>query len=133
MLTGHDSISRMNAASKDINLYLNSKYYVESIKIARNYNRNYDDLVIVAGGCKSHYEALMKAGANFASSPERVMIDVTEPVLIASKIAMTSVHDFISMETIVDELPSGLAGFGGIETRGQLRKIVPAFLSMKRE
>ncbi|WP_167958801.1 sporulation peptidase YabG [Anaerosporobacter faecicola] len=126
VITGHDSVSKSQSTSKNLNSYLNSKYFLESIRIARNYSRNYDDLVIIAGGCKSYYEALMEAGANFASSPDRVMINVTEPVLIACKVAITSVTEYLSMESIAENLPSGLSGFGGIETRGQCRRLAPS-------
>ncbi len=34
------------------------------------------------------YEALIIAGANFASSPARIMIEYRDPLIIASKIAM---------------------------------------------
>ena len=103
----------------NIDNYKNSKYYIESVKIAREYNSNYDDLVIFAGGCKSHYEGLMNAGANYAASPSRVLIQVIDPVIVACKIAMTSVRDFLDIDSAVRETSVGLKGIGGIETRGQ--------------
>lgn len=127
VITGHDSLNQTKITSKDINSYLYSKYFVRTVEIARNYNRSLDELVIIAGGCKSHYEALINAGANFASSPDRVLINVTEPVTIACKLASTSIKQMVSMDHIVDELPSGISGFGGIETRGQCRLIKPIF------
>ncbi len=33
-----------------------------------------DELVIFAGACQSHYEEIIKAGANFASSPHRILM-----------------------------------------------------------
>lgn len=125
VITGHDSVSKSTSDLNSLNSYANSKYFVESVKIARNYKSNYDDLVIIAGGCKSCYEALINEGANFASSPSRVMINVTEPVLIACKIATTSIRQIVTMDAIATVLPSGLSGFGGIETRGQCRIIKP--------
>ncbi|MBE5962282.1 MAG: sporulation peptidase YabG [Lachnospiraceae bacterium] len=125
VITGHDSICKDKSPSNDINHYLNSKYFVESIKIARNYNSNYDELVIIAGGCNSCYEALIEAGANFASSPSRVLISITEPVNIACIMATTSIQKIVSMDHIAPELPSGTEGFGGVETRGQCRLITP--------
>lgn len=126
VITGHDSICKDKSRVRDINGYLNSKYFVESVKIARSYNRNYDELVIIAGGCNSCYEALMEAGANFASSPNRVLIAITEPVIIACKLATTSIQKIVSMDHIAPEIASGLEGFGGLETKGQCRMIKPA-------
>ncbi len=54
----------------DLNNYRNSKYFIESVKILRNYNSSYDELVIFAGACQSCYESILEAGANFASSPK---------------------------------------------------------------
>lgn len=125
VITGHDSICKDKSAFKDMGAYLNSKYFVESVKIARSYNSNYDELVIIAGGCNSCYEALIEAGANFASSPNRVLISITEPVNIACKLATTSIRKILSMEDIAPEVASGLEGFGGLETRGQCRVIKP--------
>ncbi|MDO5520899.1 MAG: sporulation peptidase YabG [bacterium] len=127
VLTGHDAVSKDRHAAQTINGYLNSKYFVEAIHTAREFNRNYDELVIIAGGCKSYYEALMEAGANFASSPNRVMISITEPVNIACKIAASSIRTVVSMDNIAKVISSGFEGFGGIETRGQCREIKPMF------
>ncbi len=127
VITGHDSMQKTPYVPSDMNSYLNSKYFAESIKIARTYNRNYDDLVIIAGGCYSHYEALIKAGANFASSPNRSLINVLEPVSIACTIASTSVQTTLTMDYIIANAPTKVSGFGGIETRGQCRELKPSF------
>lgn len=127
VITGHDSISNKNKNSIDLNDYRNSKYFVNSIKIARQHNSNYDDLVIIAGGCKSNYEALMNAGANFASSPNRILINVTDPVYIACKLATTSIEKFLDMDILSKDIFSSIDGIGGIQTRGQCRSVKPNF------
>ena len=127
VITGHDSLKKNANNIMDINDYKNSKYFVESVKISREYNPNYDELIIIAGGCKSHYEALMQAGANFASSPDRILINITDPVLVASKFASTSIKNYLESDTIAKELLSGFGGIGGIETRGQCREVKPIF------
>ena len=125
VITGHDSSSKEHPNSKNLEHYLNSKYFVKSIQAARTYKQNYDDLVIISGGCKSCYEALIHAGANYASSPDRVLVNVTDPVTIACSIANTTIHEFVSMNSIASKLSFGLSEFGGVETRGQCRDITP--------
>lgn len=127
VVTGHDSLKRGAVQSTNINDYLNSKYYFESVKKAREFNPDYDELVIIAGGCKSYYEELMSAGANFASSPDRILINITDPVKVACKLASTSIKSYLDMEIISKEVLSGMGAFGGIETRGQCRKVKPPF------
>lgn len=127
VITGHDAIKKGLINSMDINNYKNSKYFTKGVIKAREYNSNYDELVIIAGGCKSHYEALMKAGANFASSPERILINITDPVYVACKFANTSVKEYLNIETISKDVLSGFGKMGGIETRGQCREVKPMF------
>lgn len=127
VITGHDSLIKNYDKYEDLSIYKNSKYYVECVKIAREYNCNYDELVIFAGGCKSNYEAIMEAGANFASSPNRILIHVIDPVLVACKIAMTSIRDIIDVEAVIKSTLSGFSGVGGMETRGQCREVSPRF------
>lgn len=127
VITGHDSLIKDNENIYSIDNYENSKYYVKSIQIAREYNSSYDDLVIFAGGCKSYYEALMQAGANFATSPNRVLVHVIDPVLVACTIAIASVREILNIDDIVKNTSVGLSGIGGIETRGQCREYKPKF------
>lgn len=127
VITGHDTLPKERLSSLDIDDYKHSKYFAASVQLARTYAHSYDELVIIAGGCKSHYEALMAAGANFASSPGRVLINVTDPASIACKIALTSVREFVSPRFIAKDIAHGLDAFGGIETRGQCRIVEPGF------
>lgn len=127
VITGHDSLRRKFKYSADLDNYKNSRYFAESIRIARSYNKNYDDLIIIAGGCKSHYEELMKAGSNFASSPNRTLLNVIDPVYVACKFATTSIHTFLDIDDISKDLLSISGSIGGIETRGQCRKAKPNY------
>lgn len=131
VITGHDSISKKTQDYLDINCYRNSKYYIDSIKALRNYNSSYDELVIFAGACQSCYEAILDAGANFASSPGRVLIHCLDPVFVCEKIAYTRIDKVASITDIIDNTITGIRGIGGLQTRGKYREGYPksAFLT----
>ncbi len=120
ILTGHDSISR-NADDSDIDNYKSSKFFVEAVKKARHYQSSKDSLAIFAGACQSFYKDIMDAGANFASSPERVLIHALDPVFIAEKISYTPASKMLSIDECIENTVTGLEGIGGVETRGSLR------------
>ncbi|MFY9175264.1 MAG: sporulation peptidase YabG [Peptococcia bacterium] len=121
VLTGHDGLIKNKTDFSDLASYRNSRYFVEAVKKAREYEPGRDDLIIFAGACQSHYEALIKAGANFASSPQRILIHAFDPVFIVEKLAYGSIYDTISVQDIIKNTITGLDGVGGIETRGCLR------------
>lgn len=125
VLTGHDGFIKGKSDFKDINNYYSSKFFVEAVKAARQYEKSRDDLVIFAGACQSHYEAILQSGANFASSPQRVMIHAYDPVFVVEKIAYTSIYDPISIKEIITGTITGFNGIGGMETRGKYRFGVP--------
>lgn len=121
VLTGHDGLTKNKPDFADINSYRNSRFFVEAVKKAREYEPGRDDLIIFAGACQSHYEALIMAGANFASSPQRILIHAFDPVFIVEKLAYGSIYDTISVQDIIKNTITGMDGVGGIETRGCLR------------
>ncbi|MDQ0902866.1 spore coat assembly protein [Paenibacillus sp. V4I7] len=127
VITGHDGILKQRKGGGPSNLtsYKNSQNFVNAVQIARQYERNRDSMIIVAGACQSHFEALLRAGANFASSPARILIHALDPLCIAAKLSYTSVKDTISMLDIVDLTVTGLDGLGGVETKGSYRMGVP--------
>ncbi|NOU76584.1 sporulation peptidase YabG [Paenibacillus sp. LMG 31458] len=127
VVTGHDGIlkQRKGRGPSNLSSYKNSQNFVNAVQIARQYERNRDSMIIVAGACQSHFEALLRAGANFASSPARILIHALDPLCIAAKLSYTSVKDTISMLDIVDLTVTGLDGLGGVETRGSYRMGVP--------
>ncbi|MDS1029718.1 sporulation peptidase YabG [Bacillota bacterium LX-D] len=121
ILTGHDALFKGAKDLSSLNSYRNSKYYVASVKKAREINNGLDDLVIFAGACQSNYEKLLQAGANFASSPQRVLINVLDPVFIAEKVAFTSIEKTIGVKEVVQQTITGEKGVGGVQTRGRYR------------
>ena len=127
VVTGHDGVlkNRPNSNLYNLSSYKNSRHFVEAIGVARQYERNFDTLTIVAGACQSHFEALLQAGANFASSPGRVLIHALDPVYIAAKASFTSIRDTIHITDVLNNTISGTQGVGGIETRGSYRIGLP--------
>lgn len=122
VLTGHDSVLKRTNDYLDLDCYRNSKYYIESVKALREYNSSYDDLVIFAGACQSCYEGLLDYGANFASSPSRVLIHCLDPVFICEKIAYTKIDEVVSIKDVIDSTITGIKGIGGLQTRGKYRE-----------
>ncbi|WP_347489619.1 sporulation peptidase YabG [Desulfoscipio sp. XC116] len=125
VLTGHDGFKKDIKDFSDIANYHNSGHFVAAVQEARRYEKSRDDLVIFAGACQSHYESLLEAGANFASSPQRVLIHAFDPVFVMEKIAYTSIYDPISLREIILSTITGFDGVGGMETRGKYRMGVP--------
>ena len=66
VITGHDGIikNRQSGGLGNLSSYKNSQNFVNAVQVARQYERNRDTLIIVAGACQSHFEALLRAGAN---------------------------------------------------------------------
>lgn len=115
IVTGHDGMIRKEIDYNNLQNYRNSKYFIETVKKAREYERDYfKDLVIFAGACQSYYEALINAGANFASSPARILIDFLDPLIIAQKVAITESYKYITINDIYKELRDGKRGVDGI-------------------
>lgn len=125
VLTGHDSILKKSEDYLDLNNYRNSRYYIDAVKALRDYNSSYDELVIFAGACQSCYECLLDAGANFASSPSRVLIHCLDPVFVCEKIAYTRIDSVVSIPNIIENTITGIKGIGGLQTRGKYREGYP--------
>lgn len=125
IVTGHDAFIRKRNDIYNINNYKNSKYYIESVLEARRYEHSLDNLVIFAGACQSYYEAIISAGANFASAPKRVLIDMLDPIIVAQTVAYTPVDRFAPLSGILSNTREGLKGIGGVQTRGQYREGMP--------
>lgn len=127
VITGHDGVYK-NLKNRDLYSlasYKNSQSFVNAVKIARQYEKNFDVLNIVAGACQSHFEALLQAGANFASSPGRILIHALDPVYVAAKASFTPVRDTINILEVLHHTVTGTDGMGGIETRGSYRIGLP--------
>ncbi len=121
VITGHDSMLKKNIGFNNIDNYKNSKYFIESVKRARMYEPG-RKLSIFAGACQSCYEKIIMAGANFASAPDRILIDFKEPLIVANEIASTSKDEFITIGDIEDKLENGRRGIGGIGSFGKMKK-----------
>ncbi|MDO5517617.1 MAG: sporulation peptidase YabG [Clostridium sp.] len=125
VLTGHDSVVKDPKDYLDLKNYRNSEYYLESVKNLRNYNSSYDELVIFAGACQSCYERILDVGANFASSPNRVLIHCLDPVFVCEKIAYTRIDKVVSITDVIENTITGIKGVGGLQTRGKYREGYP--------
>ena len=104
--------------------YRNSRYFIETVKQARKWQPDMNKLVIFAGACQSYFEAIMMAGANFASSPGRILIDFVDPLIVAEKVATTDKNSYVTIAQIVKEIREGEAGIGGTSAKGKKEKIV---------
>lgn len=125
VLTGHDGVLKDKKGMLDLNNYRNSKYFIDSVKLLRSYNSSYDELVIFAGACQSCYENILEAGANFASSPSRVLIHCLDPVLVCERIAYTRIDEIVSIKDVIENTITGIKGIGGLQTRGKYREGYP--------
>ncbi|GKU77103.1 sporulation peptidase YabG [Paenibacillus sp. L3-i20] len=127
VITGHDGVLKNRAAGElySLNSYKNSQNFVNAVRVAREYEKNRDGLVVIAGACQSHFEALLQAGSNFASSPGRILIHALDPVYIAIKASFTSIREAINLPDVIHGTISGIDGIGGIETMGRYRIGLP--------
>lgn len=125
VITGHDAMNVKKEGLKNINNYRNSLNFVKAVMEARKWQPNLDNLVIFAGACQSNYEALIKAGANYASSPGRIMIHALDPVFVVEKIACSRIDAVVPIEEIIEQTITGVKGIGGFETRGKFRWAMP--------
>lgn len=122
VITGHDGMIKNGKNFYDIYNYRNSKYFIETVKEARRYDDNYKkNTVIFAGACQSYFEALISAGANFASSPARILIDFLDPLIVAEKVATTENYKYIYVESFINELRDGKKSVGGVGSYGKMK------------
>jgi spore coat assembly protein len=121
VITGHDAFKGENKASLDS--YENSKYFIKAIRIIRKHY-SLDNVVIIAGACGSHFEALIASGANFASSPKRINTHTYDPAIAAIKVASTSIAKLVDFNNILKYIDNGRDAIGGIETKGKMRLLL---------
>lgn len=126
VITGHDGILKSRKDYlEELSSYRNSANFVKAVQVARQYERNRDVLTIIAGACQSHFEAILRSGANFASSPQRILIHALDPVLIAEKVAYTSIRETLNIMDVIKNTITGMDGIGGVESRGSYRLGLP--------
>lgn len=119
VLTGHDGMIKTGIKYADISNYRNSKYFAQAVIEARKINPSSNKLAIFAGACQSFFEAIMASGANFASSPGRILIDFMDPLIVAEKIATTERNKFVTINDIVNELRDGRKSIDGSGVMGK--------------
>ena len=102
--------------------YKNSKYFIICVKNAREFDTANNSLAIFAGACQSYYEGLILAGANFASSPARILIDFVDPLVVAETIATADSSKFVTIRDFENKLRDGQRGISGIGTKGKKHK-----------
>lgn len=125
VVTGHDAYLKSKGKVNDLKAYRHSRYFAQTVYEARKKVPYLDQLVIFAGACQSHFESLIKAGANFASSPTRINIHALDPVYIVAKISYTPIKEHINVWDVLRNTLTGEKGLGGVETRGLLRIGMP--------
>ncbi len=118
VVTGHDLYNGKGLSK--LSNYHNSEKFIETVDMVRN-NFYKDDIVIIAGACQSHFEAIIAAGANFGSSPKRLNIHAYDPAIVAIKIATTHFTNTLNFEDVRKHLFVKSNGIGGIETKGKMR------------
>lgn len=118
IITGHDAYYKKKGDEHDSKNYQNSMNFIKSVIAARNFESSHEKLVIIAGACQSNYEELIKAGANYASSPKRVNIHALDPAIIAVTVALTKRNDEIDLLELLERTKYGREGMGGIMGNG---------------
>lgn len=124
VVTGHDSMIKDGAEYNNIYNYRNSRYFMKTVSEARKWQPDMNKLVIFAGACQSYFEAIIMAGANFASSPGRILIDFVDPLIVAEKVATTDKNRFVTISQIINEIREGEASIGGTSARGKMEKVI---------
>ena len=117
VITGHDAYFRKK---REGNNYKNTENFVEAVKEARKFEKSHEKLLIIAGACQSNYEELIKAGANFASSPKRINIHALDPAIIAGSLSFSDKSKSINLINILEKTKYGSDGIGGIITNGTM-------------
>ena len=115
VVTGHDAYYKNRR--KD---YQNSDNFIKAVSILREYEKSQEKLIIIAGACQSNYEELIKAGANFASSPKRINIHALDPAIVAASVALQEKNKPIKLLDILSKTKYGSDGMGGIITNGTM-------------
>lgn len=125
VITGHDGMIKRGTNYNDIYNYRNSSHFINTVKEARRYDlEKGKKTVIFAGACQSYFEAIITAGANFASSPARILIDFLDPLIVAKNVAETDNMKYVTIDDFASELRDGKNGVDGIGARGKKSIII---------
>lgn len=118
IITGHDAYYAKKGNISDLRNYKNTENFIKAVRECRRYEKSHEKLVVIAGACQSNYEELIKAGANFASSPKRVNIHCLDPAIIATTISLTERNREIDLITLLEKTKYGKDGMGGLISNG---------------
>ena len=119
VITGHDSMLKKGRDFFNLYNYRNSKYFIDAVINARKWENSSERLAIFAGAWQSFYEAIIEAGADFASSPGRILIDFIDPIIVANKIATTEKNVYITGKEMAKLIKEGAKGVDGIGAKGK--------------
>jgi spore coat assembly protein len=120
VITGHDAYYQKKGRVDDLSAYKNSSNFADAIREARKIEKSHDKLIIISGACQSNYEELIRAGANFASSPKRINIHALDPAIIATRMSLSDVGHDIDLKGILENTKYGKDGIGGVLTKGTM-------------
>jgi len=120
VITGHDALEDKENED-DLDAYRSSKFFVETVNALREMEPSLDYLIVIAGACQSHFEALIGSGANFASSPKRINIHALDPAIVAATIALTPYEEQVDLREAIEKTITKISGMGGLQTKGTLR------------
>ena len=118
IISGHDAYYRKKGDITGIHNYKNTINFINAVNEARRYEKSHEKLVIIAGACQSNYEELIKAGANYASSPKRINIHALDPAIIAVSLALTERNEEVDLVSLLEKTKYGKDGMGGIKCNG---------------
>lgn len=118
VVTGHDGFKKNISKINSLDSYRNSRYFIQSVIEARKHEPSMEKLCVFSGACQSYYEGIMEAGANFASSPGRILIHALDPAKVADRIALTDSRVFVTPDQIARLTQSGVKGIGGVRSKG---------------
>lgn len=118
VITGHDAYKKGSLDDKDINSYKNTKYFINAVNEARKYEKSHEKLLVIAGACQSNYEELIKAGADFASSPKRINIHALDPAIIATSLSLLEKNKEVNLIELLSKTRYGSDGMGGLKVNG---------------
>lgn len=120
VITGHDAYYEKKGGINNVKAYKNSLNFINAVTEARKYEKSHEKLIIIAGACQSDYEELIKAGANFASSPKRINIHALDPAIVATRMSLADATKDINLKSILETTKYGHEGVGGLTTKGTM-------------
>ena len=104
-------------------LLLNSNNITASVNISIIIDNITDTSSLSASLAKYDITDLINVGSNISSSPGKVSINVLDPAKVAIMVATTPVFKYVDIKKVIELTSNKNKGMGGIDTKGQARKI----------